>query len=984
MRWLLVVALFVSSNLFASFTDEFAISWIKQFGSKGYVDGGRIRGEYDYPTASVVDSNGNMIIVGVTEGNLSGETTARHYCGFVTKLSPTGSRKWINQCKIGDLQYGSAKGVALDRNDNIFITGFSREGAFVAKIDAEGELVWKRYFDIENASEEIYAFYVSGDGIAYVAGVYHPDDYTENSGIFLIRVPRSGSTYFQRTYGSFQDDTRPKGIVEDSQHNIYVGGYTGVDLDGAVNSGSNDIFLTKFDTSGQRLWTKLYGSESAPNNQLQSEIVRAMYIDSHNTIYIAGDTSGNLGGKDNSGNYDMFVAKFSTDGDVLDTYLVGAKYIETTRYGAADHVSDMVVDKEGNIYLFGNTSGQFDGQSNYGDHHDQIALVKLSKTGKYLWAKQFGMYSPNHDDAGVGISQDKYGNLYLSARVSQFLGDYYNTRFPDIAAIKLTPVSRMKFSLVASKRLEMYKAYANVVCSDTINITGIGSESNTTIVSYRYDGNFSKIREFQSDSKQLPGPIHPMTKDEEGNSYVIGYFPTDGGYDQIAISKYTQNGDIVWTKHIAAIGGNAIATSIVYEDGALYICGHTEGNMDEKSDNSGDGIHRADGFILSLNADDGSNRWVDQLSAGTNKPVWMKDIGIDAKGYIHAIGVHGAALGSLILYTYTKNGNIVSVEQYGDNVTANPMGLTIDGNSLYIAATAGGKFTDDAKTYGRSDIVLVKIDKSDESAGRMVWSKIQGSSAYDGAYDIQKDIDGNVLVVGYSNGDLFESNPTATQNIVLELVSKNGDVLASKQGSTDTNDKAYGVNIDATGGVIVTGVSGDHGFVHYYRIEDNSSMQDCNGYLALLEGWNLVSANLNLQTIPDTIQIVWQYHKKKWVAYSPHKQIRELLVSIDDISLLSAIQGDSGAWILSTIDQTISQDVNTTITPKISFENGWSLAGTDRNISTTAIVCSEGELQSLWKYGNGNWKLFAPYIQTTKFASFQTIEKNEGFWVYCK
>ncbi len=55
--------------------------------------------------------------------------------------------------------------------------------------------------------------------------------------------------------GTVSDDyTRDMSV--DSSGNAYVTGWTGGNLDGNTNAGGTDMFLTKYDTAGTKLWTE--------------------------------------------------------------------------------------------------------------------------------------------------------------------------------------------------------------------------------------------------------------------------------------------------------------------------------------------------------------------------------------------------------------------------------------------------------------------------------------------------------------------------------------------------------------------------------------------------------------------------------------------------------------------------------------------------------------------------------------------------------
>jgi hypothetical protein len=67
--------------------------------------------------------------------------------------------------------------------------------------------------------------------------------------IFLVKYNSSGTKQWTKQLGTSSIDTG-NGVSTDSSGNIYVTGYTQGDLDGNTSSGSNDIFLVKYDSSG--------------------------------------------------------------------------------------------------------------------------------------------------------------------------------------------------------------------------------------------------------------------------------------------------------------------------------------------------------------------------------------------------------------------------------------------------------------------------------------------------------------------------------------------------------------------------------------------------------------------------------------------------------------------------------------------------------------------------------------------------------------
>jgi hypothetical protein len=79
------------------------------------------------------------------------------------------------------------------------------------------------------------------------------------------------------------------GIAVDGSGNVYVTGFTEGGLDGNVSSGGKDIFLVKYDTSGNKLWTRQTGTAG-------TDVASDAAADAGGNVYICGYTSGSLDG----------------------------------------------------------------------------------------------------------------------------------------------------------------------------------------------------------------------------------------------------------------------------------------------------------------------------------------------------------------------------------------------------------------------------------------------------------------------------------------------------------------------------------------------------------------------------------------------------------------------------------------------------------------------------------------------------------------
>ncbi|MHC4986472.1 MAG: hypothetical protein ACYTFO_10000, partial [Planctomycetota bacterium] len=96
---------------------------------------------------------------------------------------------------------------------------------------------------------------------------------------WVARLDPDGELLWRRRFGSDQFDA-VKALACDGQGNVYVAGATRGDLV-ASNAGTSDIFLMKYDADGELLWQWQTGTEiyDTPDR---------MCLDEDGNIYVAG------------------------------------------------------------------------------------------------------------------------------------------------------------------------------------------------------------------------------------------------------------------------------------------------------------------------------------------------------------------------------------------------------------------------------------------------------------------------------------------------------------------------------------------------------------------------------------------------------------------------------------------------------------------------------------------------------------------------
>jgi len=145
---------------------------------------------------------------------------------------------------------------------------------------------------------------------------------------------------------------------------VYVAGRTLGSLPGQTNAGYSDAFVCKFDSQGNMLWTRQFGTQTADD-------ALAVAADGSN-VYVAGGTSGTLPGQTNHGGSDAFLRAYDEKGNELWTRQFGTSL--------SDGASALVTHATG-IYVAGSvgSGARFD------------AFVRRFDTlGNELWERQFG------------------------------------------------------------------------------------------------------------------------------------------------------------------------------------------------------------------------------------------------------------------------------------------------------------------------------------------------------------------------------------------------------------------------------------------------------------------------------------------------------------------------------------------------------------------------------------------------------------------
>ena len=266
------------------------------------------------------DSSGNVYVTGYTYGWLDGQRNAGGADLFVVKYNSSGVKQWTRQ--LGTTSGDWARGIRTDSSGNVYVTGHtsgSFDGntnagvadLFLVKYDSAGDRKWTKQLGTYEMDE---AFDISTDssGNVYVTGHTSGSfDGNTNAGVadlFLVKYDSAGDRKWTKQLGTYEMD-EAFDISTDSSGNVYVTGYTSGSFDGNTNAGGADLFLVKYDSAGDRKWTKQLGTPSTDKPQ-------SIATDSDGNVYVTGYTHGGLDGNTNAGSVDLFVVKYDSNGNL--------------------------------------------------------------------------------------------------------------------------------------------------------------------------------------------------------------------------------------------------------------------------------------------------------------------------------------------------------------------------------------------------------------------------------------------------------------------------------------------------------------------------------------------------------------------------------------------------------------------------------------------------------------------------------------------
>jgi uncharacterized delta-60 repeat protein len=446
--------------------------------------------DFDNPNSVSIDSSGNIIVVGryfstslnifAANGSTVSFTLANDgsYDAFVVKYDSNGTPLWAR--RLGGTNNQFTQSVSTDSSGNIVVAGYyssdplniyaadgttvsftlanASTDSYVVKYDSSGTPLWARRLG-GTLSDTAQSVSVDSSGNIVVAGSYSSNPlniYAANGTTvsftligsstsgesFVVKYNSSGTPLWARRIGGADSDQGWSVTTDSSQNIIFTGYYfstsnplniyaangTSVSFT-LANSGSVDVFVVKYDSSGTPLWARRLGgtdsdvSQSVSVDSSGNIIVAGYYTTSPLNIYAANGSTVSFT-LSNSGSQDVFVVKYDSSGTP-----VWARKLAGT---LADSALSVSTDSSGNIVVTGyyssnplnifaaNGSTVSFTLANNGDR--DVFVVKYDSSGTPLWARR--IYGTGADQ-GNSVTTDSTGNIVVAGQYASTSLSFY-------------------------------------------------------------------------------------------------------------------------------------------------------------------------------------------------------------------------------------------------------------------------------------------------------------------------------------------------------------------------------------------------------------------------------------------------------------------------------------------------------------------------------------------------------------------------------
>ena len=332
-------------------------------------------------------------------------------------------------------------------------------------------------------------------------------------------------------------------VMDNSEEFVYFAGGT-----------DNALITMKIDSEGELVWEEEYFFPGSGYTQACE-----IKIDQYNNIYVTGYCD-----NWNLSTTEYIVIKYDQYGNEL-----WATVCDYVGY-MPNSIVWLDIDEQQNVYIASRFAT--------GSTISNFITIKYDIDGQELWHEiHDGAYGG--DDVPSDILVDGAGNVFVLGLSEMAYEDY------DFSLIKYNSIGELQWEERYSAHCEYSYLYPRMALDESENICLIGMDAvepddyDFVIMKFDQDGNILWSHSYSGTYQNSWDHPEDLAIDEEGNIHILGSIQNEYSYTDMAILKYSLNGDLIWEEIYSSDYGSvndyaAAITLDIYN--YVYIAGMME------------------------------------------------------------------------------------------------------------------------------------------------------------------------------------------------------------------------------------------------------------------------------------------------------------------------------------------------------------------------------------------------------------------------
>jgi hypothetical protein len=337
----------------------------------------------------VVDGKGNVCVTGVS---WHGWDLRNDWA--TVKYDPNGVLLWTRWFSgKGGKRYDTPVAMAVDKNDNIYITGYCDGNDpnywdyATVKYDPNGNFQWQQWYEGPPLMDDYPADIATDSNFVYVTGSSQRNGGSYDCATIKYRCTDGNRQWVSRYNGS--GNSHAVDLAVDRQEFVHITGTTDA-------NGTTDCLTVRYGPGGGMIWRKLY---NGPANNIDEGY--AVALDNAGHIYVTGDSVNYLRGEPNASYRDILTIRYDANNGAQ-IWVNAYDANDPNRHDIADIAYAITTGIDGHVYVTGVSD------SNY------ITIKYDWPTGSRRWVATYSYPDAKGYDAACDIATDGSGSVYVT------------------------------------------------------------------------------------------------------------------------------------------------------------------------------------------------------------------------------------------------------------------------------------------------------------------------------------------------------------------------------------------------------------------------------------------------------------------------------------------------------------------------------------------------------------------------------------------